>query len=151
MNAPTTVVLTRHDELPAAEAAVVDRGLGEANDKAAPLHEVRPLSCFARDGGGRTVGGAICRTWGSCCELLQLWVHPAVQGQGIGRALVREFEAAASTRGCVTCFLETFSFQAPDFYRALGYEIAYGHTVYPHAIVRYTMVRRLPAPRRAAV
>ena len=31
-----------HDSYPPEETALVDRGLGEANDAAAPLHEVQP-------------------------------------------------------------------------------------------------------------
>ena len=53
-----------HDGYPPQETALVDYGLGEANDGAAPLHEVRPLSCFARTKGGRVVGGAVGRRSG---------------------------------------------------------------------------------------
>jgi hypothetical protein len=40
----------------------------------------------------------------------------------------------------LTFYLETFNFQAPGLYAALGYEVAYEHAVYPHGIVRYCMV-----------
>ena len=106
---------------------------------------MRPLSSFARLGSGEVVGGAVGRTWGRCCELQQLWVAEAHRGRGIGAGLVRAFEAAAVQRGCSVCYLETFDFQAPGLYRALGYEVAYSHRVYPHDIVRHLMVRQLPA------
>ncbi len=143
MAALSQVTLTRHDVLPAAEAAVVDRGLGQANAAAAPLHEVRPLACFARHADDAVIGGAVGRTWGPCAELQQLWVDPAHRRGGLGARLLREFESAAGGRGVTDVYLETFSFQAPDFYRALGYEVAHAHAVYPHGIVRYLMVRRL--------
>ncbi|MGQ3054109.1 MAG: GNAT family N-acetyltransferase [Roseateles sp.] len=135
------VCISLHDSLPRAEAAVVDSGLGQANDAAAPLHEVRPLSCFARDAAGRVVGGAIGRRWGSCCELQQLWVEPPSRRQGIGAELVRAFEAHARTHGCVSFYLETFSFQAPALYESLGYRTAHEHAAYPHGIVKYLMVK----------
>jgi ribosomal protein S18 acetylase RimI-like enzyme len=131
-----------HDNLPEAEAHIVDIGLGEANDAAAQLHEVRPLSCFARDETGQVVGGAIGRWWGQCCELQQLWVKPEARHRGTGSCLVRAFEGRAREYGCLSFYLETFSFQAPGFYQALGYEVAYEHKVYPHGIVRYLMVKR---------
>ena len=56
------VSYTVHDELPSEESRVVDEGLGAANDQAAPLHEVQPLSCFARLASGQVVGGAIGRS-----------------------------------------------------------------------------------------
>lgn len=136
--------LSVHDELPADETAIVDAGLGEANDAAAPLHEVRPLSCFARDATGRVVGGAVGRRWGGCCELRQLWVRPELRRRGLGSDLVRRFEARAQEHGCSVFYLETFDFQAPGFYQALGYATAYEHKVYPHGISRCTMVKACP-------
>ena len=141
--------ITVHDGLPADEAARVDAGLDEANHAAAPLHEVRPLSCFVRAASGEVVGGAVGRWWGPCCELQQLWVAPAQRHQGIGRSLVRAFEARARQHGCTTFYLETFSFQAPALYRSLGYRVAYAHDVYPHGIVKLVMVRREAARENA--
>lgn len=131
-----------HDDAPELEAGIVDHGLGEANDAAAPLHEVRRLSCFARLPSGAVVGGAVGRTWGECCELQQLWVDPAHRKRGIGARLVRLFEARAAARGCRTFYLETFSFQAPAFYESLGYRVATEFRGFPHGIAKYVMVRQ---------
>jgi len=129
-----------HDELPP-EARIVDEGLGAANDQAAPLHEVRPLSCFARAASTLVIGGAVGRTWGRCGELQQLWVEPRYRRRGIATRLVQEFEARAQARGCRVFYLETFNFQAPQLYHALGYQVRYEHAVYPYGIVKYIMVR----------
>jgi ribosomal protein S18 acetylase RimI-like enzyme len=131
-----------YDSPPAEAVAAVDRGLGEANAAAAPLHEVAPLACIARDGDG-VIGGAVGRWWGECAELQQLWVNEASRRRGVGSALVREFLALARERGCRAVFLETFSFQAPGLYRSLGFRVDHENTLYPHGIVRYHMVRRL--------
>ena len=137
----TTFSITVRDDHPAEAVAVVDRGLGEANEAAAPLHEVQPLSCFARADSGRLIGGAIGRRWGSCCELQQLWVEPPHRRKGIATQLVQAFEAHARSRGCSSFYLETFSFQAPALYASLGYTVAYEHRVYPHGIVKLIMVK----------
>ena len=136
------LLVSVHDSLPQTEARIVDDGLGEANDAAAPLHEVQPLSCFVRDETGQVVGGAVGRWWGQCCELQQLWVEPDSRRKGIGSSLVRAFEVRAREHGCLSFYLETFNFQAPSLYQALGYEVAYEHKVYPHGIVKYLMVKR---------
>ena len=52
-----------HDDIPADEGRLVDSGLGQSNEAAAPLHEVWRLSCFARCADGSVIGGAIGRTW----------------------------------------------------------------------------------------
>jgi heme-degrading monooxygenase HmoA/ribosomal protein S18 acetylase RimI-like enzyme len=144
-----TIDIRVHDDLPEAECAVVDRGIGEANDAAAPLHEVRPLSCFAHDAARAVVGGAVGRRWGRCCELQQLWVRPDMQRQGLGTRLVEAFEARAGEHGCTEFYLDTFNFQAPDFYRRLGYRVAHDHAVYPHDIHGYLMVKSLAADAAA--
>jgi ribosomal protein S18 acetylase RimI-like enzyme len=139
-----TFTLTVHDDVPADAGAIVDTGLGASNEIAAPLHEVRPLACVARGGDGRVIGGAVGRSWGDCCELQQLWVAAEHRRRGLGARLVRGFEAQAQARGCRRFYLETFSFQAPALYRALGYAVALELRGFPQGIVKYTMLRELP-------
>ncbi len=102
-------------------AVIVGQGLGDFNEAAAPLHQVRPLACHARDAQGTVIGGALGRTWGACVELQQLWVGAAWRRQGLGARLVLRFEALAMQRGCRLAYLDTFSFQAPSLYARLGY------------------------------
>ncbi|HSW09027.1 GNAT family N-acetyltransferase [Aquabacterium sp.] len=146
VDTPSEITCTVHDELPPDDARLVDDGLVEANDRAAPLHEVRPLACFARLPSGQPIGGAVGRTWGRCCELQQLWVDPALRRQGLATRLVQAFEARATERGCHLFYLETFNFQAPALYRSLGYRVVHEHAVYPHGIVKVLMVRDGAAP-----
>ncbi len=144
--ADAAFTLTVHDDVPADAGAIVDAGLGASNDAAAPLHEVQALACVARGAAGTVIGGAVGRTWGECCELQQLWVRPDQRRRGLGARLVRGFQAHAAARGCRRFYLETFSFQAPALYRALGYVVALELHGFPHGIVKYTMVREGPPP-----
>jgi ribosomal protein S18 acetylase RimI-like enzyme len=143
------LTFTVHDEVPPDAGRLVDDGLGAANAAAAPVQDVRPLSCFARSASGAVVGGVVGRTWGECCEVQQVWVDADLRKAGIGAALVRRFERHAQARGCRTFYLDTFSFQAPDFYRRLGYEVALVVEGYAPGIARCTMVRRVPAEESA--
>jgi GNAT superfamily N-acetyltransferase len=140
-NAKPPLSLTLHDDLPEAAGRVVDAGLEAANAAAAPLGDVRRLSCLARTPSGQVVGGGVGRTWGLCCELQQLWVHPDYRRQGVGGRIVKEFERHALARGCRTFYLETFSFQAPAFYQALGYQIRCELRGFAPGTVKYLMVR----------
>ena len=145
MNDDAGWTLTLHEDggVPAADALIVDAGLGVANEAAAPLHQVRRLASFARASDGTVIGGAIGRTWGRCCELQQLWVEPTWRRQGLGARLVRAFEALAQQRGCRTYYLETFSFQAPRLYEALGYRTQLAIDGFAPGISKFVMVREL--------
>ncbi len=136
-----TPVFTLHDDVPQAEGQLIDAGLDASNQSAAPLYEVAPLSCFAREPSGQVIGGAVGRTWGLCCELQQLWVAPEHRRQGIGADLVKAFEGHAKARGCDTFYLETFSFQAPALYRSLGYRVKAEIAGFGPGIVKFLMVR----------
>ncbi|MBL8511268.1 MAG: GNAT family N-acetyltransferase [Betaproteobacteria bacterium] len=142
MHTTPSITIEFHDGHSTAATAIVDNGIGQFNNAAAPLHEVKPLSCFALTEAGAVIGGAVGRRWGACCELQQLWVEPNHRRQGIARRLLTEFEARAVLHGCHSFFLETFSFQAPAFYQSLGYTVAHENSLFPHGIVKYLMVKQ---------
>jgi GNAT superfamily N-acetyltransferase len=133
------LVFSTTDAPPKDGLRVVDAGLDAHNYAAAPLADVAPMAAFAADPSGKVIGGAVGRTWGRCCELLQLWVTPEFRASGVGSRLLHEFEARARGRGCNVFYLTTLSFQAPDFYRKRGYEELARIDGYPNGVVKYLM------------
>jgi GNAT superfamily N-acetyltransferase len=133
------LAFTTTDTPPDDRLLVVDAGLEQHNHAAAPLTDVRPLAAFATDDAGGVVGGAVGRTWGKCCELLQLWVAPEHRTRGVGSRLLLDFEAHARTRGCSVFYLTTLSFQAPEFYRRHRYDVLARIDGYPDGIVKFFM------------
>lgn len=126
------------------EREAISNGLDAHNKQAAPLDEVEPLCVIARDGEA-PAGGAIGRTWGECCELLNLWVAEEHRRQGIGTELMRAFEATARDRGCATIYLDTFTFQAPAFYDSLGFVVVAKMSGFGHGIERFIYTKSLTA------
>jgi len=138
---PPPLAFATTDTPPEDRLLAVDAGLERHNHAAAPLADVRPLAAFATDDSGTVVGGAVGRTWGKCCELLQLWVAPEHRSRGVGSRLLLDFEARARARGCSVFYLTTLSFQAPEFYRRHGYDVLARIAGYPEGIVKFLMHR----------
>ncbi len=138
-------IFTRHD-LPDDQSALllVDDGIGKYNEAAEPrLNDVRHLSCFARDANGVAIAGAVGRTWGQNAELQQIWLPEPMRKQGLGGALLREFENAARARTCTLIYLETWTFQARGFYEKQGYSVALEIAGYAPGLAKFTMIKRL--------
>ena len=75
----------------------------------------------AKDEKGTTVGGirgVVVLYW---LRLELLWVEESARGQGVGTSLLSEAEAKARELGAKNSGVETFEWQAPDFYKRHGY------------------------------
>lgn len=81
------------------------------------------LAIFLRDVNDLLAGGLIGSTYWQWLYIDLLWVDKTWRGQGYGHALLETAEQEAVKRGCKYAFLDTFSFQAPEFYQQQGYII----------------------------
>jgi GNAT superfamily N-acetyltransferase len=84
--------------------------------------EFREFAVWVRGESGEIRGGATGWSRWGWLHLDVLWVDENCRGVGAGTRLMAEVEALARLRGCKLVDLDTFSFQAPLFYRRLGYQ-----------------------------
>ncbi|MEU3834714.1 GNAT family N-acetyltransferase [Streptomyces microflavus] len=106
-------------------------------------HEV-PLEVWALDGQGAVVGGLTGRTWAYWLHVDLLWVDARHRSAGLGSRLLAEAERVARTeRACTRSRLETWDFQAPDFYRKQGYEEIGRVEDYPPGVTEFILTKRL--------
>jgi len=108
------------EELSEPERRQVDDALVGFNIRAAGPHGHRRLGVSLRQG-RRLSGACIGATYWEWLYVDMLWVDGDFRGRGYGRTLLRLAEDEARARGCRNAYLDSFSFQAPDFYRKLGY------------------------------
>ena len=112
------------------------------NDSAAGPGKWGFLAVTVRDSNGDVVGGL----WGQTgygflfVELLAL--GPA-KGQGLGRQVMQLAEAEARRRDLLGIWLDTWTFQAPDFYPKFGFVECGRITGYPPGHDRIFFVKRL--------
>jgi GNAT superfamily N-acetyltransferase len=96
--------------------------LAAYNVAQACIDEGLDLGVFVHDAQDQLVGGIAGWVWGRVLEINYLWLHPDLRGLGYGKRLIETLEEAARAQGCRTAVLDTFSFQAPEFYQGLGYQ-----------------------------
>jgi len=131
------------DSPQASDLEAVDAGLHLYNLAAADLAAVRPLACFSRAKSGEVIGGLRARQWGRAVEVQQLWVDERHRRRGVAARLMRMLEQAAVERGATVIYLDTFSFQAPEFYRRCGYESVLRIDGFPDGIAKHLMTKRV--------
>jgi len=109
-----------------------------------PREREVPLQVWALDDSGDLAGGAVCHTWADWLHVTYLWVDGRHRGAGLGSRLLAEAERIArEERVCVAARLETWDFQAPDFYKKQGYEVVCVIPDYPPGITEYTLIKNL--------
>ncbi len=130
MNLPPGYRLTSERHAEESELDVLHLGLDDYNRGFLGDTGYFPITLFVRSKSGTVragLDGAIYARW---LFVRLLWVHADLRGRGIGRELLGRAERQAAERGCHSAYLETFSFQAPEFYKKLGY-VPFGSIEYP--------------------
>jgi ribosomal protein S18 acetylase RimI-like enzyme len=128
----------------------LDERINEFNYDVTGYRDGRYLAVFLRDAGGAIRAGLAGHTWGGCGFVSHLWVRADARRNGIGSRLLAAAEREAQRRGCARMVLSTHSFQAPAFYRRLGYRQIGEATGYPRGHSQVYLAKDLPpGPRRS--
>jgi len=101
------------------------------------------INLVLKDESGQVLGGILCDTFLYSLYIDVLWLHDSLRGQGYGKALILEAERIAREHGCTFAHTCTFSYQSPEFYRAVGYSVFAVLEDYPDGIRQYFLKKRL--------
>jgi GNAT superfamily N-acetyltransferase len=121
---------------------IIDAALGAHN---APFLENPGYSyfgIFVRDGARTIHAGLIGNCYAGWLFINLLWVEAQLRRSGIGRQLIGEAERHALGWGCHSAWVDTFSFQGPDYYPKLGYA-EFARLDYPPGHERIFFKKRL--------
>ncbi|WP_291574308.1 GNAT family N-acetyltransferase [Clostridium sp. UBA4548] len=109
------------------EITLVNNSLVDYNfSKVPPIREphITHINKVIKGENGEVLAGLISVIYGwDYLHIYILWVKEDCRTEGYGVALLKEAEKAAKEMGCKMITLETFEFQAKDFYLKNGYEI----------------------------
>jgi GNAT superfamily N-acetyltransferase len=95
---------------------------------------------------GTVVGGISVSSVLGVMWLETLWVDEKHRRRGLASWLVLEAERAASERDCVGAGTWTFSWQGPEFYPRVGYELNGVYEGYPLGTTEHVLSKPLPEP-----
>ncbi|WP_445177836.1 GNAT family N-acetyltransferase [Pseudomonas sp. McL0111] len=102
-----------------------------------------PVALLVRDEHDAILGGLYGRVFYQWLFIELLSVPEAGRGHGVGSKLMHMAEEFARNKGCIGIWLDTFDFQAPEFYKKLGYS-EFGEIVdYPPGHKRHFFQKRL--------
>lgn len=114
-----------------ADVAFIRTHLRDYNDSLSEYHRLtrpvengpQPLQLYMRDEDQHIHGGLIAMTHWKWLDIDLLWLDESIRNKGYGTRLIQEAEKIAIKRGCLWSRVSTYSFQAPEFYQKLGYEV----------------------------
>lgn len=102
---------------------VIGKGLDAFNVQIAGEYNFQRI-CFAlQTSDDNIVGGVLGELFWDWFHIDLLWIPEELRGHGYGHQLLLKIEEEAKKRGAKNIFLDTFSFQAPEFYKKYGYQI----------------------------
>ena len=100
--------------------------------------------CFVVQGPDEeVVGGVIAATHWDWLYIDLMWIKEEFRGLGYGRRLLELAEDKARQLGAKNAYLDTFSFQAPDFYKKFGYQVFGELQDFPVGQQRYYLTKQL--------
>ena len=128
------------------EIEFLENQIRSESSAAMGLGDEAELAIFVREADG-VVAGISGWTWGDCCELQSLWVHPRLRGRGLATRLIAAAEAEATARGCSQTVHMTYEFQAQALYEQTGYELVGRVEGFPSGTDALWYRKRLQAAR----
>ena len=141
MDIPFEVIYVEKPEEAAWE--IIGKGLQQFNDQYAGDENFRRV-CFALRSADQTiVGGVIGEIFWDWLHIDLMWIPEDLRGQGLGHQLLTAIEDEARSHGAKNVFLDTFSFQAPEFYRQHGYRLFGELPGFPAGYTRLFLTKEL--------
>jgi GNAT superfamily N-acetyltransferase len=125
------------------EWGTIGQGINNFNTQQAGDDKSQSL-CFVLHAPDQViVGGVIGATYWDWLYIDLLWLKDELRGRGYGHRLLMLAEQEARKRGAKNAYLDTFSFQAPDFYKQHGYQVFGELADFPTGHQRYFFTKQL--------
>jgi GNAT superfamily N-acetyltransferase len=122
---------------------IIGQGIGRFNEQQAGEQGFQRLCYVLESPEHRVVGGVLGEIYWEWFHLDLLWVQEDLRRRGHGHRLLVKAEEEARRRGARNVYLDTFSFQAPEFYERHGYKTFGLLQEFPPGHQRYFLTKPL--------
>lgn len=122
---------------------IIGGGIQDYNTQQAGDDQGKNLCFVLRSPDQEIVGGVIGATYWDWLYINLMWIKEELRGHGYGQRLLMLAEEEGRKRGAKQVYLDTFSFQAPGFYKKYGYEVFGELHDFPPGHRRYFLTKRL--------
>lgn len=122
---------------------IIGKGLQHFNVEHAGEEGFQRICYAVKSPNEDIAGGALGEMYWGWFHLDLMWVRDELRGQGYGHRLLGEIEDEARKRGAKSVFLDTFNFQAPEFYLRHGYRVFGELADFPQGFERFFLMKDL--------
>lgn len=136
-----TIEVTQNEE----DANFIENALRQQNRLEAPSTQSKEpvkFNLVMKDSNGEVVGGVITTIYRYSMYVETLWIDEKYRKSGYGTLLMQQAEETARAHECTMMQLDTFNYQAPEFYKKLGF-VQYGELKYQEGFVRHYFTKSL--------
>jgi len=122
---------------------VIGGGIHNFNEQQAGDQQYKRICFTLRAPDDEVVGGLIGDVYWGWFYVDLLFVKEELRGRGYGGRILVLAEEEARKNGATNAFLDTFSFQSPDFYKKHGYQVFGELKDFPPGHTRFYLTKQL--------
>jgi N-acetylglutamate synthase-like GNAT family acetyltransferase len=122
---------------------IIGRGVGNYNKQEVGEEKFQRLCFVLQTPDQEIVGGVLGEVYWDWFYVDLLWVKDELRGHGHGHSLLARAEDEARQCGAKNAYLDTFSFQSPNFYMQHGYQVFGELQDFPPGHQRYFLKKQL--------
>ena len=104
----------------------------------------KDINLYLKDDSGKVVGGLFCETWSYGLYIDVFWIADEYRTKDMEKKImIAEAERLGKELGCIFSHTCTFSYQSPEFYKRMGYEVFAVNDEYPEDIKQFFLKKKL--------
>jgi Predicted acetyltransferase len=99
--------------------------------------------CFIAENNDAVMGVIVGHSYYKEVHITDLIVKEEYRGEGVGSELIRRVEEEFGNRGYENINLTTYAFQAPEFYKRLGFEVEFARKSTDDRLTKFFLIKHL--------